>query len=201
MEGRIQKGCVPLLALLLFFTTAHSAFAQTFGFKFGYPTQQALQVNNSNALIPYSEHSQAPKFGLTGELGMPFGTTIEIDALYSRWSYSSSFAGSTNINAWEFPVLLKKTLFKGPVRPFVNGGGAFRAINAGIAGKRPIEFIHAASAGYAFGGGLDFKFGRIHLMPEFRYSKFITENFRSPAGTLQTNLHEPMFLLGIERGR
>jgi hypothetical protein len=48
---------------------------------------------------------------------------------------------------------------------------------------------------------MDFKIGKFHLMPEFRYTHFLRDNFRSPDGSFHSNLNQPMFLLGIQRGR
>ena len=194
------------LAALILLTSSPS-FAQTFGLKFAYPTSGALQVTAPSPNVTYSIHSLAPKFGFTGELNLPAGLLLEFDALYSHLSYrSSSLPGSTTtINSWDLPLLVKKPFTEKAIRPFVNAGAAFRAVNEDtyigqIKVKTP-EFIHQTTAGYAAGFGLDFKFGKFHLMPEFRYSHFQRDNFRSSDGSFHSNLNQPMFLLGLQRGR
>lgn len=184
-------------------------YAQTFGLKFGYPTADALQISGSDPNVTYAVHAVAPKFGFTGELGLPAGFLVEIDALYSHLSYASTTIGAdaavrsaTNINCWDFGLLAKRPLFGKTIRPFVNGGAAFRAVNQETdIIRRPPEYLHQATPGFAGGGGIDFKIGRFHLVPEFRYTQFQQDNFRSPSGNFHSNLTQPMFLLGVERGR
>jgi len=196
----------PFLPLLF----ATPSFSQSFGLKFAYPTTTALVTNVTNPDITYSAHGQAPKFGMSGELGLglPLGLLVEMDAMYSRLSYAATDTHTlerTNaiVNCWDFPVLIKKKFFKSGVTPFVVGGAAFRAVNANTSNTnlQPPELIHQASAGFAFGGGLDFKVGKIHVLPEFRYSRLDRENFRSLTGSLHSNLVQPMFVLGLERSK
>ena len=198
-----------------------SAFAQTYGLKFAYPTTDALRVTGSTSHVTYSIHSLAPKFGLTGELGLPAGLLLELDALYSHPSYRSTAMGTdtlasstTTINAWDFAVLAKKPFFQKAVRPFVNAGAAFKAVNEDTnvvltvfpsqvtqSKVRAPEYIHQATAGYAAGLGVDFRIGKFQVTPEFRYTHFQRENFRSPDGSFHSNLNQPMFLLGLQRRR
>ena len=183
------------------------AFSQTFGLKFAYPTSDALQVTAPDPNVTYSIHSLAPKFGFTGELNLPAGLLLELDALYSHWSYSSSSlpGSTTTINSWDVPVLVKKSFLERAIRPYINAGAVLRAVNEDtyigpIKVKTP-EFIHQTTVGYAAGVGLDFKFGKFHVMPEFRYTHFQRDNFRSSTGGFHSNVNQPMFLLGLQRGR
>jgi hypothetical protein len=183
-----------------------SSFAQTFGLKFAYPTSDALQLTTPSP-VTYSIHSRPPKFGITGELNLPAGLLLELDALYSRWSYRSDFlpGSQTTINAWDIPLLVKKPISQKSIRPYINAGFALRAVNEdtfiGPVKVKTPEFIHQTSPGYAAGFGMDFKIGKFHLMPEFRYTHFQRDNFRSLDGSFHSNLNQPMFLLGIQRGR
>jgi hypothetical protein len=204
----VKRGAVSRFARIavLLLLTSSPSLAQTFGLKFAYPTADALQVTAPTP-VTYSIHSLAPKFGVTGELNLPAGLLLELDALYSHLSYrSSALPGSTTtINSWDLPLLVKKPFTEKAIRPFVNAGLAFRAVNEDtyigqIKVKTP-EFIHQTTAGYAAGFGLDFRFGKFHLMPEFRYSHFQRDNFRSSDGSFHSNLNQPMFLLGLQRGR
>lgn len=216
----MSRNVAAFLGLLLLM--AASSFAQTtFGLKFAYPTMNALQVSAPDPNVTYSIHSRVPKFGFTGELGLPAGLLLEIDGLYSHMSYVSTNLGidagtrsTTDINCWDFFLLVKKVFFHAPVRPYVNGGAAVRAVNQDTdvvtaafpstvleAQIKPPEFVHQATAGFAAGAGFDLKIGKLHLMPEFRYLRFQRENFLSPSGNFHSNLTQPMFVLGIERGK
>jgi opacity protein-like surface antigen len=207
-----QIRLITVAGLLLLLSPA--GFAQSFGLKFAYPTADALQVTNSDPNVAYATHSRSPKFGITGELGLglPAGLLVEFGALYSHWSYASTTVGvdalihsTTAINAWDIPVMVKKRFLGAAVRPYVNAGAAFRAVNEDtfIAGAkvRAPEFIHQATAGYAAGFGIDFKIGKLHVLPEFRYTQFQRDNFRSLNGGFHSNLSQPMFVLGFQRSK
>jgi opacity protein-like surface antigen len=213
---------VVLLAALLSLACAGPSFAQqSFGLKFAYPTTDAFQVTGPNTFRSFTFHSRPPKFGVTGELNLPANLLLEIDALYSRLSYSSTQTAidaitstTTTVNCWNFPILVKKEFLPGRIKPFIVAGPAFQAVNADaevttklVAGTvmvnntQPPEFIHQATIGYAVGAGLDLKFGRFHILPEYRYMRFQNENFRSLDGSFQSNLKQPVFMVGIQRGR
>lgn len=213
---------VVLLAALLLLTAARPTFAQqSFGLKFAYPNADVFQTNNATSVRTFTFHARPPKFGVTGELNLPAGLLLEIDALYSRLSYSSTRTGidaitstTTTVNCWDFPILVKKEFLPGRIKPFINGGAAFQAVNADaeitttifpgtitVNNTQPLEFVHQATIGYAVGAGLDLKFGKFHLVPEYRYMRFQNENFRTLDGSFQSNLRQPVFILGIQRGR
>jgi len=220
-EFRIRRIFPNLPFFLLFLLTSTPAFGQSYGLKFGYPTREALELSAPDPHTTYSIHSQAPKFGVTGELPLPANFKIEIDALYSHWSYVSTVMGvdnsvssTTSINAWDFFVLAKRGFFAGPVKPFLNGGAAFRAVNEDTditttifpdivsrTRMRAPEFVHQATAGFAFGAGLDFRIGKFHVVPEVRYMGLQQDNFRSPSGNFHSNLKQPMFVLGLQKSR
>ncbi|HEY2385225.1 MAG TPA: hypothetical protein VGK48_28960 [Terriglobia bacterium] len=216
----MSKNVAAVLGLFLLLPAL--GFAQTtFGLKLAYPTMDALQVSAPDPNVTYSIHSRVPKFGFTGELGLPAGLLLEIDGLYSHLSYVSTSTGAdavtrstTDINCWDFPLLVKKPFFHGPIRPYVNGGATFRAVNQDTnivstsrfgtvteARIKAPEFIHQATEGFTTGAGFDLKIGKLHLMPEFRYTRFRQENFSSPSGHFHSNLTQPMFVLGVERGK
>lgn len=218
---RIERIRRTITASGLLLLLSSPGFAQTFGLKFAYPTSDALQVTASTPHVTYSIHSRAPKFGVTGELGLPAGLLLELDGLYSHLSYHSTAMGidtltssTTTINAWDFAVLAKKPFFQKAVRPYVNAGAAFKAVNEDTnvvltvfpslvtqSTVRAPEYIHQATAGYAAGFGIDFRIGKFQVTPEFRYTRLQRDNFRSPDGSFHSNLNQPMFLLGLQRAR
>jgi len=154
------------------------------------------------------------------QLNFPFRFSIEADALYKRLGFEyNQFAGvgsptatRTVANAWEFPVLGKYAIFGGPLRPFVDAGANFRHVSGveqinSIAGRLGIanvsvnpvpEFNKDNDIGFVFGGGVELKLGIMRVTPEFRYTRWGSENFRDPiAALLRTNKNQGDFLLGL----
>jgi len=220
-EFRIWRFFPNLPFLLLFLLASTFAFSQSYGLKFAYPTMEALKLSAPDPHTTYSIHSQAPKFGVTGELPLPANFKFEIDALYSHWSYVSTVMGvdnsvrsTTTINAWDFALLVKRGFFAGPVKPFLDGGAAFRVVNEDTSitttifpnvvsqtTMRAPEFRHPGTAGFAVGAGMDFRIGKFHVVPEIRYMGFQRDNFRSPSGNFHSNLKQPIFVLGLQKSR
>jgi len=206
-------------AVILLLTLAPPAYSQTFGLKIGYPVSSVFQGMAADPRIVYSSHSRPVKVGLTAEIAIQAGLLLEIDALYSRLSYAATDATNdpairfaTTVNSWDVPVLVKKEFTKFRIKPFIDGGVDFRAANVDTAvngsdtnangGKiRTLEFVHQISPGLAAGAGIDIKFGRFHLIPEYRYARFERPNLRAPVGTFQSNLKQPAILLGIQVGK
>ena len=168
---------------------------------------QAAYVTNTHRYL----------FGPTVQLNLPFRFSIEVDALYRRLGYEyNQFGGPgsptttrTTANSWEFPVLGKWAVFSGPVRPFVDFGANFRhisgvdqirdaaaAVNVNV---NPVpEFQKDTDIGATFGAGVEFKAGRLRLTPEFRYTRWGSENFRDPvASLLRTNKSQGDFMIGL----
>jgi hypothetical protein len=49
-----------------------------------------------------------------------------------------------------------------------------------------------------FGGGLEVKLGILRITPEFRYTRWGSENFRDPvAALLRSNKNQGDFILGV----
>ena len=205
------------LSFFLLFALPLPGYTQTFGLKFGYPNADVFQLNGTNPLIAYSFSTRPVKIGLTGEIPMPAGLLLEIDALYTRLRYSAtstdlSIRSVTTANSWDFPFLVKREFTNSPVRPFVNAGIIFRTVNTDTdingsstnanGGKIPtLELVHQLSPGLAAGVGINFRIRRLHLVPEYRYARFNRPNFRSPTGIFQSSLNQPVILLGVQVGK
>ncbi len=131
----------------LFFPTLFSvaAFAQpfTFGVKVGAPASDALNTVQSGT-INFHSYTNRYLIGPTGEIHLPFGLGVEVDALYRHYNFQTvgslgpsspnsplpGAPGSTittagKTSAWEFPVLLKYRFPTRIVRPFLDAGIAW----------------------------------------------------------------------------
>ena len=207
-------------ALCLFALTAGAAFCQPFGFGItgGVPLNDFLNAARSGTFT-FSANTNRYVIGPTGELRLPFGLGIEVDALYRHFGYTG-IGGITGVatsqsvttgGAWEFPVLGKYT-FKGKIaHPFVCAGvawdklsGLTQAVSSTVAGitkssstSNPAELTNTATIGYVFGGGLQVKFLLIHIAPQIRYTRWNSEHFVDPNGLLHSNLNQGEFLVSL----
>ncbi len=201
---------------------SESRLPVTLGFKVGIPVTGMFSASNTdffNNTIPGSSYtSSVPRytFGLTGEFRLPRQLRLEVDGLYKRAGFanSSTFAGtsdlfyqSTGLNVWEVPVLIKKNITIGKVRPFVDIGASLRHISGlvqyssfpGASGVQISQnspaFHNRNSYGGVAGIGMAFKTGPVTLSPEIRYTRWANESFQ--ADGLRTNLDQGDILLGI----
>jgi opacity protein-like surface antigen len=212
----------PLLLLVL---GATSAFSQpfSFGVKGGVPLTDfidaATSTNQTNGIFGFATHTNRYIVGATGELRLPFGLGVEVDALYRHLDYQSSLqtsttttSSSTTANAFEFPVLVKYRFGPKVIHPFVDGGVAwdtlqgltqdikntlFGATGTSSSSSSPSQLANNTTRGYVVGGGLDFKFLIIHIQPEVRYTRWGAKHFFDPSGLLNSNQNQAEFLLGV----
>ncbi len=63
------------------------------------------------------------------DIGLPLGFGVEVDALYRREGFQTSFGNAfysassqERANSWEFPILLKYRLPVPVIKPFVEVG-------------------------------------------------------------------------------
>ncbi|MGH9632030.1 MAG: outer membrane beta-barrel protein [Bryobacteraceae bacterium] len=210
-----------LCAGVLFFGSS-GAFAQpiSVGVKAGLPLTDAFDVASGEDREYFSD-TKRYIVGPQVELRLPAGFGIEFNALYTKLEFSSvsRVAGSalnsfTDANSWEFPLLLKYK-FGGPsvgvaaVRPFVDVGASFRRLSDITqigdfitGGPREDEAVPELrdknSTGFVIGGGLEIRALFLRISPEFRFTRWGTENFREGvAGLLSTNRNQGQFLVGF----
>jgi len=127
---------------------------------------------------------------IEGRLGGRFAA--EFNALYQPFSFQQSTiivtpsSWKTTGSLWQFPVLLRYRILEGPIHPYVTAGPSVQIatnitetntiINAmPVVSHPPPE--RRAVAGVAAGAGLGFSFGRLHISPEIRYTRWAAENF------------------------
>ena len=177
-----------LNCLLAFAVTACACYGQSFslGVVGGGRLTDDLSGN-----VP--SESKRYVVGPMAEIGLPFGLSLEVDALYRREGYTSfsGFIGDEwqreRANSWEFPILLRYELHFPVVKPFVEAGYAPRVIDGAIDTSFgachepgecvPPQQIHNgadwnSSHGVVFGGGVQVGLGRLRISPEVRYTRW-----------------------------
>jgi opacity protein-like surface antigen len=165
------------------------------GVKGGVPLNDAFVVRATNP-VDYIADTHRYTLGPYVELRLPAGFGIELDALYKTYEYRQVVPAPTldqNSHAWEFPLLVKKRFFPGPVKPYLEAGAAFSHLS--IHDVR--ELNDRNTWGLVVGGGLDLKLGPMHITPEIRYTGWVSRQFDSPGTLLQSNRNVAAVMLGI----
>jgi len=144
---------------------------------------------------------RSPILGLSAEARLSGRFSIEADVLRrpmdSTIIYTTFPAGSpavtttlrfTEVEAWEFPLLLKYRLpSRGPAHPFLAIGPEFRSQqNAGA--------TELTQTGVSAGAGMSFDLGRIRLVPQLRYTRWSVHSIYPKYATKPDQLE---FLAGI----
>lgn len=212
----------PLLLLLF---GAIPAFSQPFsyGVKAGVPLTDFINAagsTNASGFLDFATHTNRYIVGVTGELRLPFGLGVEVDALYRHVNYQSTSGAvdaitkaNTTGNAFEFPIMGKYRFGTKVIHPFVDAGVAFdtlqglkQAITTAVAGSTnstnsststPSQLQNTTTRGFVTGAGLDFHFLVIHIQPEIRYTRWGAQHFLDVSGLLHSNQNQAEFLLGI----
>jgi hypothetical protein len=129
--------------------------------------------------------------GPYGEVRLPGGFSVEVDALYRSFNYSPGVATMNN-GSWEFPVMAKyKLLKKGPVKPYIEGGLLLSHLTGSDA-----NITHASNYGVTLGAGIEIHAFVLRISPELRYDGFFFHDFSSNS-FVQSNRNQAMFLVGI----
>ena len=185
------------LGVVLATFLAVSAYGQPFGIgvKGGVPLMDAFVTNSSNP-IRYVADTHRYIFGPYAEVRLPAGFGVELDALYKTYEYRQvvpSPIRDQNSHAWEFPLLVKWRFLPGPVKPYIEAGGAFSHLSV-----NQVPELHDRNTwGLVVGGGVDFKLGFVHITPEIRYTGWTSRHFDSPGTLLQSNRNQAAVMLGI----
>jgi opacity protein-like surface antigen len=116
--------------------------------------------------------------GPTVGVRLPFGLSVEGDALYNRRSFGLGVSGLSALGFhsdwWEFPVMAKFTPMRGPISPVVGAGFTVQHINS--FGNVPSYLFSGSnqqnSVGFVAGGGVAFRVGRLAVTPELRYTRW-----------------------------
>jgi opacity protein-like surface antigen len=209
-------------AIFLFLSISTVLLAQplSFGIKAGVPMTDFLDTA-SGSQTSITSTTNRYIVGPTLELKLPLGFGVEVDALYRHFRYNSVASLvdavstlNTSGGAWEFPILVKKRLLRGPIRPFVDAGISFNKI-AGLSqtvetvvfpnrvtsttNSSPAELKDSSSSGFTMGGGVEIKALLLRVTPEIRYTRWSTQHFNATIfnGSLGSNLNQAEFLVGF----
>ena len=176
--------------LAWFLTGAAVGFAA--GIKGGVPLNDLISAGQ-NQQFSFNANTSRYIVGATGELRLPFGLGVELDALYRHFS-SAPVTG----NAWEFPLLAKYRFPTRIVRPFADAGVAWDTLQGLTQSlSNPTQLRHNSVRGYVIGAGVEIHALVIHLVPEIRYTRWGAQHFLDINGGLSSNQNQAEFLVGI----
>jgi hypothetical protein len=143
------------------------------------------------------------------------GAHVAADFLLHRTEIATSTqqSGRTRVSEWALPVTLAYR-FRSPARPFVRTGISFNRVfhitgavkcARGPFGEQfycadgsPIaEVRHAGTLGPVLGGGFRFRFSRVSLEPEVRWTRWIDRNIGVRDSDVRSNLNQVELLVGL----
>jgi hypothetical protein len=151
----------------------------TDAFQAGYPSITALTASsNSYTLGPFVE------------VRLPLNLSIEADALYRGLKFSN-ITGSATTAEWDFPVVAKYKLLKGPVKPYIEGGLDFNHLSDL---KNFVVANHTSNFGIVLGAGVEIHALVLRISPEVRYEGDVLKSF---SGVINSNRNQIAFLVGI----
>lgn len=159
------------------------------GFKLGLPLTDAFSTVENLAYPPASASSY--ELGVYGEVRLPAKFSVEMDALHRGYTFNST-TGSTSASSWEFPIVAKYHLLKGPIKPYVEGGVSFSHLSA--VESLIVSPNHNANFGVVLGAGVDIHALVMHISPEIRYTGDTLKNFDT---VINSNRNQLAFLIGI----
>jgi hypothetical protein len=202
------------LFLLLLGAAVLPAQPISFGVKGGLPLTDFINTVNNSNFSTLTSSTQRYIVGPMFELRLPWGFSIEADALFRQFNYHAlpslpdvgSLGASTN--DWEFPILLKYRFASHAfVRPYVGAGVAFDKLQGitnlattgninGNVPSTPAELKNSSTMGAVLEGGLDIHLLFLHIGPEVRYTRWTSQHFNLP-NVLSSNQNQAEFLVGI----
>jgi hypothetical protein len=159
------------------------------GFKLGLPLTDAFSTVQGLSYPPASVNNY--ELGPYVEVRLPAKFSIEADALYRGYTFNSR-TSSTSASSWEFPIVAKYHLLKGPIKPYVEGGLSFSHLSD--VQSLIVSPNHNANFGIVLGGGVEIHALVLRISPEIRYTGNALKNFDS---VINSNRNQLAFLVGI----
>jgi hypothetical protein len=161
------------------------------GLKIGFPVNDPINAASYLAFPPASWSNYT--FGPYVEVRLPLKFSIEGDALYRGYTFYAAKAPSVSASTWEFPIVAKYHMLKGPIKPYVEGGLSFSHLS-------DIEYPsispnHNANFGIVLGGGVEIRALILRISPEVRYTGYVLQDFSTSGFT--SNRNQVAVLVGI----
>ncbi len=160
------------------------------GLKIGVPFTDAFQNQPYPTVATLTASSNSYTLGPYVEVRLPLHLAIEADALY-RGLHFNNITGSASNGQWDFPVVAKYKMFKGPVKPYVEGGLDFSHISDV---KNFVTANHTSNFGVVLGAGVEIHALVLRISPEIRYTGDALKSFDS---VINSNRNQVAFLVGI----
>ena len=173
------------------------------GIKAGVPVTDSFTgttFNDSTGTTRSTTDSSGYIIGPQVELHLPFGLSVEADALYRPLNLNSQHTGlgsnlvavqKETFNSWEFPVLAKYRFAIPLVKPYVELGPSFRTVGGSPGGSA------FSSSGITAGAGIELRVARFRLGPEFRYTHWGSDSGSASAYEFASNRNQVEFLVGF----
>lgn len=193
-----------LLASILVCPGAFAEHLLSVGLKGGFPLTDPLgdtTFNGIDTTIRAFSGSKNYLIGPMAEVNLPFGLSVEADALYRPLTLttetrvlptSTLTRTSVNFSSVEFPILLKAHFLHTPVvKPYVEAGPAFRYVASTVP--------YLSKSGFAVGAGVDLKLLLVRIAPELRFSHWGHDSASALRGVSlpPSNQNQAEFLIGL----
>lgn len=159
------------------------------GLKIGVPFSDAFQTGFPS-ITALTASSNSYTLGPFVEVRLPLNLSIEADALYRGLKFTN-ITGTATTGQWDFPVVAKYKFFKGPIRPYVEGGLDFSHLSDA---KNFVVANHTSNFGIALGAGVEIHALVMRISPEIRYEADALKDF---TGTVNSKQNQLAFLVGI----
>jgi hypothetical protein len=188
------------VAGLLFFGFSARAQPISFGVRGGFPLTGAYSTSTTTFGADFEKTFSASKEYIVGpmlEVDLPFGLSVEADALYHPVQLTQEigtkagvFNNPSTFYTWEIPVLAQYRFLRLALgKPYVEAGPSFR------------KFIdrdsNEASSGITVGAGIEFRLLKLRLKPDFRYTRWGADTVFANAPYAPSNRNQVEFSAGL----
>ena len=152
---------------------------------FSVPPQVYRSYSNSTGYI----------IGPTGEIHLPLGLSVEVDALYRPLDLRTDLVGDGRVthntySSWEFPILAKWRFPIPLLKPYIEAGPSFRAV-----GGSASDFL--SNNGLTLGAGIELRVSRVRIGPELRFTHWGSDASGASGHGFISNQNQGEFLVGF----
>jgi hypothetical protein len=149
------------------------------GVELGTTFTGALSITNTQPPgSPFVFSNQTPFIaGPYLELRLPFQFGVKVAALYNSAPIASNIGGAGG-STWQYPLLAKYKLLKGPVRPYIEAGASLSRISS--YSNDPADLLHQSNYGPTLGIGAEVKLRFLRISPEIRYTYWALTDIGGP---------------------